>query len=89
MNLFKDMFDFNFTKFITPNLIKVVYVALIVAGGIGTLLKIISGFKGNLYQGIVLAVGFLVLYLASIAILRIWAELTLILFKIEGNTRKQ
>ena len=81
------LFDFSFEKFITPSIVKIVYIVVIVmavlmwlsitfagmsSGGFG-------GFLGGLIFGGLAALLMILFY-------RIFLELTMILFRIHDNT---
>ena len=81
------LFDFSFEKFITPSIVKIVYIVVIVmavlmwlsitfagmsSGGFG-------GFLGGLIFGGLAAILMILFY-------RIFLELTMILFRIHDNT---
>lgn len=85
-----NIFDFSFSTFITPSLLKVVYgpmvilsVLLCIFGIIG--ISEISSFTVN--QKTLCSVLAVIMLLHSIIVLRITCELCLVLFKIERNTR--
>ena len=85
------IFDFSFTTFFTPRLIKVVYVFFII---LSTIALFIGNMMINAFPGVTLSLKIffsvlsLVGYINSIILLRITCELCLVLFKIERNTRK-
>lgn len=79
------LFDFQFDHFITPQLIKIFYVFVIVAGLIGCLSTIVSSlFSPFDPLRLILAI---VSYLLLVLFTRIACESVLLLFKIEKNTR--
>lgn len=80
------VFDFTFEKFITPSIVKIVYIVVIVMAGlmwlgiiIGGLSSGIGGFLAGLIFGGLAAVLVVLIY-------RIFLELTMILFRIHENT---
>jgi hypothetical protein len=80
------LFDFTFEKFITPSIVKIVYIVVIVMAGlmwlgftIGGLSSGIGGFLFGLIFGGLAAVLMVLFY-------RIFLELTMILFRIHDNT---
>lgn len=81
------LFDLSFEKFITPSVVKIVYILVIALAGLFWLLAIIAGVSSNGLAGflgglIIGGLGFLV----SILVYRIFLELTMILFRIHENT---
>jgi len=82
--LFTGFFDLAFLHLITPAIVKVLYAAVIVLGGIATgaaFLLFLS--DGNIIFGLAA----LLSYVFSVISARIWAEFVFLLFKIEENTR--
>jgi hypothetical protein len=80
------IFDFTFTKFVTPVVIKILYILVLVFGGlfwiIALVASIFSGFAAFLG---VLVFGTLAL-LISILFYRIMFELVMVIFSIKENT---
>jgi hypothetical protein len=80
------LFDFTFEKFITPSIVKIVYIVVIVMAALmwlgfifGGLANGIGGFLAGLIFGGLAAVLMVLFY-------RIFLELTMILFRIHDNT---
>lgn len=86
-SFFGSLFDFSFSNFITTKLIKFLFGAGIVLGGIFGVISVITSFSQGVGTGLLSLVLMPVGYLLGIIILRIWLELVIILFKIEENTR--
>ena len=65
--LFTALFDFSFTHFVTPKIVKAVYVLLTIALALGALLFALTGFSRGAGTGlaflVLAAIGFIV-YLA-------------------------
>ncbi len=45
------VFDFSFTEFITPRIIKFIFILAVVFSAIAALLLIVSGFRGGAVNG--------------------------------------
>lgn len=74
--------DFQFTSFITPLLVKVVYTLVLVIGAVGVIMSAVMGsFGAGSFLAAVMS------YLMLIIITRIGCESALLLFKLEENTR--
>lgn len=85
---FGRLFDLSFSEFITPSLIKVIYVLGIVLAGLAALFVLVAfanAGDGGIVIGIIVAPLVFMLY---VLLARVFAEIYLILFKIEENTRK-
>ncbi len=82
------LFDLSFEKFITPSVVKIIYILVIVMAGLMWLFAMIAGLN-NGFGGFV--GGFLfggLAFLIMILIYRVFLELTMILFRINDNTEK-
>jgi len=85
------IFDFTFTKFVTPVVIKILYILVLVFGGLIWIFALIGAFVGLFNdQGVgplffVLVFGTLGL-LMSILFYRIMFELVMVIFAIKENT---
>jgi hypothetical protein len=83
-----DLFDFTFTKYVTPSLIRILYILLIVFAALGYLFIVIAGFSSSFGAGI----GALILggiwVLLSILFYRVGLEIVMALFAIKQNTDK-
>ena len=80
---FAALFDFSFEEFITSKLISFVFACGVILGALGTLVSIVSSFR--YYPWIVLIAP--LCYFGGVILLRIILELTMVIFKIEENTR--
>ena len=85
---FKSLFDFSFTSFITPKIIRIVFGIVIVLVGLAALIYVIVAFRANLVLGIVT-----LLILAPLGFLfyviwtRIVLEVVMAIFTIADSTR--
>ena len=84
---FGKLFDFSFETFITPSIIKVLFILILVVIGIGALGFVIAAFSQSAVLGLVVLIigvpigGFLYILFA-----RVWLEIVVVLFRIEENT---
>jgi hypothetical protein len=93
MGIIRSLFDFSFSQFITTKVVKVLYVLGVIATG----LMAIAGFFGVVVgaQGFVGTVGMLVVgvplfalaFLVGTALLRIFYEMVIVLFRIAENVQ--
>ena len=85
---FKSLFDFSFTSFITPKIIKIVFGIVIALVGLAALIYVIVAFHTNIVLGIVT-----LLILAPLGFLfyviwtRIVLEVVMAIFTIADSTR--
>jgi len=80
---FESLFDFSFTSFVTPKLIKIVYGILLFFIAIGTLVVIVSGFGRGVGMGLLFLFIVGPLYALILAIFaRIYMEILMAVFRI-------
>lgn len=72
---------FFFDSMLTPKIITVVYWVLLISVVISSVTMMFAGYNGGLFKGLGVLVG------GAIAV-RIWCELLIVLFKINGNLQK-
>lgn len=82
------LLDLSFSNFITTKLIKALYVLIIAVAAIAALITIIGGFSESFGYGLLRFIIGIVGFLVCVILARIYLEVTIILFKIEENTRK-
>ncbi|GMQ94315.1 MAG: DUF4282 domain-containing protein [Acidimicrobiia bacterium] len=82
------IFDLSFEKFITPSVVKILYILILVFAALFYLVLLIA----SLSSGIAAFLGALVFgglgFLVLILFYRIFLELTMVLFRIHENTEK-
>lgn len=94
---FRALFDIRFNEFITPKIISIVYVIAMVLVGLGFLFMVWSGGKSIVLaikyeMGRMAFMGLFFLVLAPVvsilylALIRMFLEVTLVLFKIKDHT---
>ena len=81
-----DIFDFSFTKYVTPSVIRILYILVIVFAALIYLLAVISGFSANFGTGIGILIVGGIGFLISILFYRIGFEIVMALFAIKQNT---
>jgi len=81
------LFDFTFSSFITVKLVRFLFGAGIILGGLGVIITIITSFSQSIASGLLSLIISPIAYLLGIIALRIWLELVIIMFKIEENVR--
>jgi hypothetical protein len=80
------IFDFTFTKFVTPVVIKILYILVLVFGGLFWIIALIaSAFSG--FAAFLFALVFGTLGLVMFVLLyRVMFELVMVIFAIKENT---
>jgi hypothetical protein len=87
MSFFRALFDFSFSEFVTPKIIKILYViALILVGlaSLGFMIAMFSQGGGWILLGLLFAPIMFVLYVIFV---RVGYEILIVLFQIAENTR--
>lgn len=73
-SFFGALFDFSFNRFITPSIIKVLYILGLVAIVLGYLVALIGGFTASTVLGVVILIFGPVLALLYLALWRVTLE---------------
>lgn len=81
-----DVFDFTFTKFVTPIVIKIAFIVMLVLGALGWLMVVIAGFSSNFGTGLGALIFGGLFFLMFVLVYRIMFELVMVIFAIKKNT---
>jgi uncharacterized membrane protein len=81
------LLDRSFSQFITPKLIRILFVLGIIASVIYPIIFIVSSFRSSVAAGILMLILSPLFFLLMVIILRVYLELIMIMFRIEENTR--
>jgi len=81
-------FDFSFHEFITPSLIKVLFILAVVVIGLGVLVSIIMGFVTSGVYGIFFLIAALIAGFIYLLLARVGLEMVIIFFRIHDQTRE-
>ena len=82
--------DFFFMdRLVTPLVIKIINMVFIILLGLGCLISLITGLLGGIVTGLTMFIITVIGAAVSYIFLRIFLEISLILFRIEENTRKK
>lgn len=82
------LLDFSFEEFITPTIIKVLFIVAMVVIGLTVLGMIVAGFYTYGVAGIFWLVGALIWGFVALLFARVWLELVVIFFRIRDNTEE-
>lgn len=85
---FSSLFDYSFTSFVTPRIIKVLYVLATIVISLSTLALILAAFKGSSGFGVVMLVVGPLFFLLSMIYARVFLELVIVFFRINGNVQE-
>ena len=81
---FEALFDFSFSEFLTPKIIKILYGVGLILAVIGALIFIVSGFHRSVGVGIVFLIISPIVFLLYALGARIYMEILIVLFRIAG-----
>ncbi len=81
------LFDFGFTSFVTPTIIKVVYVLVMIGYGLGALTIVVEGFFVNVIAGILAIVFAALVFFIGLALWRIFLEVFMVIFRMADDIR--
>lgn len=85
MGFFGTLFDFSFSEFLTPKIIKILYAIGLVLAAIGALVFIVAGFHRGAGAGIIFLIISPVVFVLYALGVRIYLEILLVLFRIAGR----
>jgi Domain of unknown function (DUF4282) len=83
---FASLFDYSFSSFITPKIIKLLYILSTIVVGLWTLFGILWAFKQSTGFGIVTLVLLgPIFFMITMIYTRVWLELLIVFFRIQGD----
>ncbi len=81
------LFDFSFSRFVSPKMMKFLYFLSILMAGLTAVFFIIDGFKASLWFGIfALLIGAPLIFLLIVVSSRVFLETILMIFQIADHT---
>src|SRR5688572_25199107 len=88
-SFFSSLFDYSFSSFITPRIIKVLYVLATIGISLWTLFLIVAAFNvSDGAGGGMLLIGGPLFFLFSMIYARVLLELVIAFFRINGNVQE-
>ena len=85
---FTTLFDFSFSEFIVPKILKVLYGLGILGAAIVAIGFIVNGFGAGVLGGIVMLILSPVIFVIGVILVRVYLEVVMVLFRIADNTAK-
>ena len=79
---FGSLFDYSFSSFVTPRIIKILYVLATILIGLWTLFLVAAAFNASETAGV------LTLFIVSMLYARVILELVIVFFRINGNVQE-
>jgi hypothetical protein len=84
---FQRLFDLSFSRFVTPSVIKLLFILAVAVVSLFALFMLILGFATITRGGILFVLLSPLYWLLGVIYARVFLELIIILFRIEANTR--
>lgn len=85
---FGSLFDFSFSEFITPRIIKLLFVLAIIISAIVALVLFVGGIASGGAEAFLAIIGAPLLFLLYVIMARVWLEVIMVMFRIVDNTDK-
>lgn len=83
---FSSLFDLSFSDFITPRIIKLLFVISIIVSVIAAGVLLVSGLSQGDGAALLALIGAPLLFLLYVIMARVWLEVIMVLFRIADNT---
>lgn len=80
-------FDLSFSEYITPSVIKVLFIVIMVVIGLTVLGGIIVGFMASAGTGVFALIGGIIYGFLSLLFARVFLEVVMVFFHIDDNTQ--
>lgn len=85
---FTTLFDFSFSEFIVPKIIKILFGIGILGAAIMALAFIVNGFHAGVFVGLLMIILSPVFFVIGVILVRVYLEVVMVLFRIADNTTK-
>lgn len=84
--LLEKLFDFSFSSFVTPSIIKLLFALCILFSVVASLMIILSGFSNGVATGVVCLILSPLIFFLHVLFARVYLEVLIVLFRIAENT---
>jgi hypothetical protein len=81
------MFDISFSEFITVDLIRVLYIMLLVLGLMAAILAVLAAFGDSIWTGISMLIFAPLMFIVYAFVSRVWLEVLIVVFRIAEDVR--
>lgn len=85
---FTTLFDFSFSEFIVPKIVKILFGLGILGAAIMSLVIIVNGFNAGVLAGLLMIILSPVFFVIGVILARVYLEVIMVLFRIADNTTK-
>jgi hypothetical protein len=85
---FTTLFDFSFSEFIVPKIIKTLFGIGMLAAAVGALYFITWGFHSGFLAGLLTIILSPVVFVFYVILVRVYLEVVMVLFRIADNTTR-
>lgn len=83
-NFWQRLFDFSFKEFVTPSIIRFIYIILLILIGLGTLAYIVIAFTQGFTSGLITLIISPLAALLWVILARVYLEVVMVLFNMLG-----
>ncbi|MGQ9651743.1 MAG: DUF4282 domain-containing protein [Phycisphaerae bacterium] len=88
-SFFSSLLDMSFSDFVTPKIIKILFILAIIGSAIWALALLVaglgSGSAGGFLGGLI---GAPIVFIVAVILIRVYLEVLLVMFRIAENTRR-
>lgn len=85
---FTTLFDFSFSEFIVPKILKILYGLGILGAAVASLSIIVNGFQAGFLVGLLMIILSPIFFVIGVILVRVYLEVVMVLFRIADNTNK-
>ena len=86
-SFFGALFDLSFSSFITPKIIKILFILAMIGAAILSLVIIVGGFTQGVGAGILALILSVIVFVINIVLARLWLELVMVAFSINDRLK--
>lgn len=88
-SFFSSLFDMSFSNFITPKIIRILFILAIIGSAIWALALLVAGLGSGSAGGILGGlIGAPIVFILAVILSRVYLELLLVMFRIAENTER-
>ena len=84
--LLEKLFDFSFSSFVTPSIIKLLFALCILFSVVASLVIVFSGFSNSIPAGVACLFLSPLIFFLHVLFARVYLEVLIVLFRIAENT---
>jgi len=82
------LFDFSFESFVTPVVVKVLYIIVIIFSALAWLVWLLAGIRGGFFTFVTALIFGTLAAVVIVLLYRVMLELVMVIFRISENTER-